>query len=249
MINGDTGQPQMSAKPMRVIKSTATEVTLRGYMVSAQTPFGFQDIDMADYGLTVSLKDGKVVKCILNMYDRNVDIEYLKVSLKPQSAPRDSYSTGFSDIVRLSLQLNMAHNTGNKSAGQLCSVLYNEVGPMKQGGRALINLSSDDCQCVGFAFTAMALYYDFSDEDVNSVAAENAYYCLARNIIEKGNSFAAPAIFMLMQEGSKLMKDKLVASWCEMAQRQVGIPIGIMLGGNPFTGPRLREFRQQQTAR
>ena len=29
MINGDTGQPQMSAKPMRVIKSTATEVMLR----------------------------------------------------------------------------------------------------------------------------------------------------------------------------------------------------------------------------
>ena len=48
-------------------------------MVSAQTPFGFQDVDMTDYGLTVSLKDGKVVKCILHMYDRNVDIEYRKV--------------------------------------------------------------------------------------------------------------------------------------------------------------------------
>ena len=79
MINGDTGQPQMSAKPMRVIKSTVTEVILRGYMVSAQTPFGFQDFDMSDYGLTVSLEDGKVVKCVLHMYDRNADIEYRKV--------------------------------------------------------------------------------------------------------------------------------------------------------------------------
>lgn len=79
MINGDTGQPQMSAKPMRVIKSTVTEVILRGYMVSAQTPFGFQDSDMSDYGLTVSLEDGKVVKCVLHMYDRNADIEYRKV--------------------------------------------------------------------------------------------------------------------------------------------------------------------------
>ena len=92
MINGDTGQPQMSAKPMRVIKSTATEVTLRGYMVSAQTPFGFQDVDMADYGLTVSLKDGKVVKCVLHMYDRNVDIEYRKVALKPQQQDQKSMS-------------------------------------------------------------------------------------------------------------------------------------------------------------
>lgn len=85
MINGDTDQPQMSAKPMRVIKSTTTEVTLRGYMVSAQTPFGFQDVDMSDYGLTVSLKDGKVVKCVLHMYDRNVDIEYRKVSMGSSS--------------------------------------------------------------------------------------------------------------------------------------------------------------------
>lgn len=85
MINGDTGQPQMSAKPMRIIKSTATEAVLRGYIVSTQTPFGFQDIDMADYGLTISLKDGKVVKCVLHMYDRNVDIEYRKVATRTSS--------------------------------------------------------------------------------------------------------------------------------------------------------------------
>lgn len=82
MINGDTGQPQMSAKPMRIIKSTVTEVIFRGYMVSAQTPFGFQDFDMSDYGLTVSLEDGKVAKCVLHMYDRNADIEYRKVLTK-----------------------------------------------------------------------------------------------------------------------------------------------------------------------
>ena len=90
MINGDTGQPQMSAKPMRVIKSTADEAVFRGYMVSAQTPFGYQDIDMADYGLTVSLKDGKVVKCVLHMYDRYVDIEYRKIDKVNSSRPHNS---------------------------------------------------------------------------------------------------------------------------------------------------------------
>lgn len=97
MINGDTGQPQMSAKPMRVIKSTANVVTLRGYMVSAQTPFGFQDVDMTDYGLTVSLKDGKVVKCILHMYDRNVDIEYRKVPTGTSSKSSASVKKEFTE--------------------------------------------------------------------------------------------------------------------------------------------------------
>lgn len=107
MINGDTGQPQMSAKPMRVIKSTATEVTLRGYMVSVQTPFGFQDIDMADYGLTVSLKDGKVVKCVLHMYDRNVDIEYRKVQ-KVASSQSSSKASVKEELTEAELYVNQA---------------------------------------------------------------------------------------------------------------------------------------------
>lgn len=149
------------------------------------------------------------------------------------------------DIVVLAQQFNFAHNTGNSSAGQLSGILYSEVGPRKQGGQALIRLSAEECQSVGLAFTAIALCYNFGDKDINSVAAENAFYCLSRNLIEKGNSFVAPAIFTLMQKGSELMRDKLIASWCEMAQKQVGLPIGMMLGGNPFTDPRLEDFRQQ----
>lgn len=41
------------------------------------------------------------------------------------------------------------------------------------------------------------------------------------------------------------MRDKLIASWCKMAQKQVGMPIGMMLCGNPFKDPRLEDFRQQ----
>lgn len=91
----------------------------------------------------------------------------------------------------------------------------------------------------------VVMCYNFGDRDINSVAAENAFYCLSSNLIEKGNSFVAPAIFTLMQKGSQLMRDKLIASWCEMAQKQVGMPIGMMFGGNPFTDPRLEDFRQQ----
>lgn len=234
MINGDTGCPQMAPKPMRIIKSNPIEVVLRDYMVSAQTPFGYQEVDMGDYGLTVSLEEGKVVKCVLHMYGRNVDIEYRKANNKDVQNMQETSSqttstppstkSGSINIVELAGQLNFAHNTNNRVAGQLCSMLYNEVGPRRQGGAALLNLSGADCQCVGLAFTATALCYDFGDEDINSVSAENAYYCLARSIIEKGNSFAAPAIFILLQKGTRLMKDKLISSFCSIAQKESGMP-------------------------
>ncbi|MDE5762265.1 MAG: hypothetical protein K2H68_01985, partial [Bacteroidales bacterium] len=150
------------------------------------------------------------------------------------------------ELLQIATQLNMAHNMGkDKIAGQLCAILYEEVGPRKQGGKVLINLPSEDCQCVGLAFTNMALCYDFGDEDINSVAAENAYYCLAKCLIEKNNTFVAPAIYTIMHKGGNLLKDKLISSWCDMAQKQVGMPIGLMLGGNPFTDPELNDFRQQ----
>lgn len=115
MINGDTGQPQMSAKPMRVIKSTVTEVILRGYMVSAQTPFGFQDFDMSDYGLTVSLEDGKVVKCVLHMYDRNADIEYRKVLTKAfsQSSNKASAKEELTEVELYVIQALTQLGAGN----------------------------------------------------------------------------------------------------------------------------------------
>lgn len=80
MINGDTGKEQMSAKPMRIIRSSSSEVLLRGYKVNAMTPFGFQEIDMADYGLSISLSKNQVSKYTLHMYDRDIDIEYYKTN-------------------------------------------------------------------------------------------------------------------------------------------------------------------------
>lgn len=84
--NGDTGQPQFAPKPMRVVKITDTEIILRGYTVSAQTPFGWQDIDMSDYGFSIILKNGIVQKCILHMYDRNVDLEYMRSETQANDA-------------------------------------------------------------------------------------------------------------------------------------------------------------------
>ncbi len=73
--NGDTGQPQFAAKPMRVAKISDNEILLKGYIVSAQTPFGWQDIDLSDYGFSIILKKGKVDKCMTVMWIWSTEYE------------------------------------------------------------------------------------------------------------------------------------------------------------------------------
>ncbi len=76
--NGETGKPQFAPKPMRVVRFTDKEILLKGYSVSAQTPFGWQEIDLSDYGFSIILDKGSVEKCVLHLYDRNMELEYKK---------------------------------------------------------------------------------------------------------------------------------------------------------------------------
>jgi hypothetical protein len=69
---------QVSPKPMKIITQSFDKVVLRGYKVEAMSPFGWMDVDLSDYGLSVFHNNGEVEKCILHMYDRKADIEYLK---------------------------------------------------------------------------------------------------------------------------------------------------------------------------
>lgn len=78
VFNDDLGKPNMSDKPMRIISKTADKIELRGFPIEAQTPFGWQEVDYRDYGLTVYYSNGRVSKCVLHMFDRNVDLEYRK---------------------------------------------------------------------------------------------------------------------------------------------------------------------------
>ena len=80
VFNDDLGKPNMSDKPMRIVSKTAEKVELRGFPIEAQTPFGWQEVDYRDYGLTVYYTNGYVSKCVLHMFDRNVDLEYRKGS-------------------------------------------------------------------------------------------------------------------------------------------------------------------------
>lgn len=42
------------------------------------TPFGYQEIDMSDYGITLYIENDEIVKCRLDMFDRDIYIEYYK---------------------------------------------------------------------------------------------------------------------------------------------------------------------------
>ena len=67
----------MSPKPMLIVSKTSNKIELRGFPIEAQGPFGWVEVDYRDYGLTIYYKDGEVDKCVLHMFDRNIDIEYL----------------------------------------------------------------------------------------------------------------------------------------------------------------------------
>ena len=64
-------QIQMAPKQMKVITYSETKVELQGY--------GYDMVgeSFADYGLTIYLDQKQIYRCILHLYDRQVDIEYM----------------------------------------------------------------------------------------------------------------------------------------------------------------------------
>lgn len=85
LFNDDLGKPNMSDKPMIIVGKTDSCIELRGFKIEAMTPFGWQEVDYSDYGLKVWYANGKISKCVLYMYDRNIRIEYTNKASMSQS--------------------------------------------------------------------------------------------------------------------------------------------------------------------
>jgi hypothetical protein len=70
ILNQDQAHPvwgdnyQMSPKPMRLIRKDCSTVSLRGYSVLAQTPFGWTNIDLSDYGITLYAENDAMADAI-----------------------------------------------------------------------------------------------------------------------------------------------------------------------------------------
>lgn len=155
VYNDDLGKPNMSDKPMRIVNKTADKVELRGFPIEAQTPFGWQEVDYRDYGFTVYYEKGKVVKCVLHMFDRNVDLEYRKLG-----GENDRYATMINQSAfnPFNLTTNPALQNPNKLpnflpvfAKELSSTLNNSV---------LRGIQSEQEIVKGYVFNLIESYYN-----------------------------------------------------------------------------------------
>jgi hypothetical protein len=139
------------------------------------------------------------------------------------------------EILNLARGVNWNYSTRNKelfinSANQL----YNYVS--HRGAKLLtIFKETSDLQAIGKAFSYFARFIADPNPNVNSVAAENAYYCLAKSVMS-GNYYAAPELYNLVESDYELLIDKLVAARItNFKKTNPNTPIGFVYGfGNPF---------------
>ena len=203
-INGDTGKPQFAPKPMRIVKVSDKEILLKGYTVSAQTPFGWQEIDMSDYGFSIELKNGKPEKCTLHMYDRNVKIEYRIQEQENHSA--SSIALKVKNCIHLFEQRNIP------SLQQGLFVLYNEFN-CRGGGRKIIGFEHKDqlCEC----FDMMLVYDWMNDSDIREVWAEDGFYCISKYLNKDAKNMqdlfaGALDLFLLLCDGERDLYPKII---------------------------------------
>lgn len=90
--------------------------------------------------------------------------------------------------------------------------LYNIV--YQNGGKTLINCPDDSMKEIGMAYMKIARLYKAGSQDwyVNSVSAENAFYCLVRYFKTTGDSSSLPYLYILLKENKDLLEDKFEQS-------------------------------------
>ena len=75
MLNTDMMPPiqHMQPKMMKMVYDTGDEILLQGIVLEAMGHVVHND---KNYGITLQLENRNVVKCVLHLYDRDIDIEY-----------------------------------------------------------------------------------------------------------------------------------------------------------------------------
>lgn len=180
--NGDTGQAQFAPKPMRVVKFSDSEILLKGYCVSAQTPFGWQDIDLSDYGFSIILDKGSIQKCVLHLYDRNVDIEYMVHDTKTNSTTQSTADiTETEKYVREALIQLAAGNDGDATYHPL----YKAWRSYRNNPKQLKHIR--DFGRYGMGLMIFLSYGTISDIDDQQQLASIAYLFISK-AIKQNNS-------------------------------------------------------------
>lgn len=174
--NDETGKQQFAPKPMHVVKFTDTEILLKGYRVSAQTPFGWQEIDLSDYGFSIFLENGVTQKCVLHMYDRNVDLEYRKVLKISKAVPKN-----IQDIIDAAAIGMAAAQQGNHKLEQ--ENLISLFNLTQDKSSQLLHIPADKYNLVGSGFCLLLEYPQVrANEDVSRAVADYAFFCISKAI-------------------------------------------------------------------
>ena len=107
--------------------------------------------------------------------------------------------------------VNLSFVTGNnKGITDNLILLYNKVHGYNS--HLLKTLAAKEGQVVGLAFIKMALYFNNGDFQVNEIAAQNAYYCIAKNFLVTKNTYALPALFTLLAKKPQTLADELYST-------------------------------------
>ncbi len=177
IYNDDLGKPNMSDKPMRVVRKTDTSIELRGFPIEAQSPFGWQQIDYSDYGLIVYYEHGNISKCVLHMYDRKIFIEYRLRYTQPLKTAKVQNSS-ICECEQYAQMAKKAAEAGNTSMAQQYGLKVYETIMSDPSQIEKINNVSN----VALALGKLMEGEFFTDNDSILKAVGLTYYFLCRAI-------------------------------------------------------------------
>lgn len=131
-----------------------------------------------------------------------------KMSLSDFQVSVDENASFSDQMAGIAGNVNLCFVTGNKQGvTDNLVILYNKVHGYNS--HLLKTLDAKDGQIVGLAFIKMALYFSNGDFQVNEIAAQNAYYSIAKNYLFDKNTYALPALFTLLAKRPQTLGDEL----------------------------------------
>jgi hypothetical protein len=170
IYNDDLCKPNMSDKPMRIVSKTSTMVELKGFPIEVQTPIGWQEVDYRDYGFSIYYTNGKVSKCVLHMFDRNVDLEY-----RQTAAQSESSNGSMLDVLALK-----ANTTANYSKHEAQNIAYNLMQNILKNPDEMRNIRNVEAVAIALGRLLEGEYFTDNDSICNAVSI--TYYLLSKAI-------------------------------------------------------------------
>lgn len=135
-------------------------------------------------------------------------------------------------------QYEMAESFFSSALGDLYNIVH------QNGGTSLINCPDESMKEIGMAYIKIAQLYKAGRQDwyVNSISAENAFYCMSRYFKTTGDSSSLPYLYILLKENKTLLEDKFEQSWKKLNSDMCNMPFGMGMAGGVMLSACLRYY-------